>query len=287
MQKGFPAGAKLRQHTAADDCIPSEWGNLVDGEPAHHLAIRAAHAGNVGEKDQRVGMCGNRAGGGHLVRIDVVVLAVEAEGETGEHRHRTHLPDRFKPAWIGADDLANEAEVRSGALFARTKDEAIAAGEPDGRLAMRSQGSDEVFVDAPGEHHQRGIASLGVRDTQPGNEHALLAQRLQGAGQRYTAAMDNRDLVTVTHHLDDRPGAAVQRLGILERRASKLHHVSHNSPSVSCHPFITFRFWTACPAAPFSRLSRQLMTTHRRPSGASWKPRSQKLVRTTCWIWGK
>src|SRR5439155_12004813 len=42
------------------------------------------------------------------------------------------------------------------------------------------------------------------------------------------------------------------------------HSGSDSSPSVSGKPRIAFRFWTADPAAPFTRLSRTPNTTSRR-----------------------
>ncbi len=39
--------------------------------------------------------------------------------------------------------------------------------------------------------------------------------------------------------------------------------------------------------APLSKLSRQETMTSFLPSGESWKPMSQKEVRTTCWICGR
>ena len=53
---------------------------------------------------------------------------------------------------------------------------------------MRAERSDQIFVDAAGQHHQRCIARLRIRDAQAGNKYALLAQRLQRAGQRDTTA---------------------------------------------------------------------------------------------------
>ena len=108
------------------------------------------------------------AGGGHLVGVDVVVLAVEAERDAGDDGHGAHLPDGIEPARIGGSDFADEAEVGSGALFAGAKDEAVAAGKSDGGLAVRAERGDQRLVDAAAEHHQRGVARFGIGDAQAG-----------------------------------------------------------------------------------------------------------------------
>ncbi len=124
----------------------------------------------------------------------------------------SHLPDRFEPAGIGRGNLADEAEVRVGLLLARAKDVTIAAGEPNGSLAMRSDGGNQRFVDAARKNHQRGIPRLGIGDAQAGDELALLAHQRQGARQLDAAAMDHRDLVSVGDQIGDGLAAAVQNL---------------------------------------------------------------------------
>src|SRR2546426_11901279 len=70
------------------------------------------------------------------------------------------------------------------------------------------------------------------------------------------------------HHRLERPGrvgACGQPLGPIEVVAADLHdaHLQHMSPSVSGRPSITFMFWIACPAAPFTRLSIAAITVSR------------------------
>src|ERR1019366_8350863 len=51
----------------------------------------------------------------------------------------------------------------------------------------------------------------------------------------------------------------------------------YSSPAASSSPNMMFMFCTACPAAPFTRLSMQLITTSRLPSLPSEQWMSQKL----------
>ncbi len=163
-------------------CCFFQGGDLGEGEPAHDVAVRAFDAGDVGEEDEGVGLGADGAGGGHLVGIDVVVLAVEAECDRGDDGNSAHRPDGFEPAWVGCGDLADEAEVGVGLLLAGAEDVAVAAGEADRGLAMRAEGGDEGFVDAAGEDHQGSVAGLGIGDAEAGDELALLAHLGEGAG---------------------------------------------------------------------------------------------------------
>ncbi len=201
-------------------CCLFHGGDLCEGEPAHDVAVGSFDAGYVGEKDERVGLGADGAGGGHLVGVDVVVLAVEAERDRRDDGDGTHRPDGFEPARIGGGDLADEAEVGVGLLLAGAKDVAVAAGETDGGLAVGAEGCDERFVDAAGENHQRGVAGLGVGDAQAGDELALLAHLCEGARQLHTAAVDDGDLVAVGDQLGDGLAARVQQLLVLEGGAA-------------------------------------------------------------------
>ena len=109
---------------------------MIDRQPSEHLAVRAFDAGDVGEEDERIGVAGDGAGRGHFVGVDVVVLAVEAEGHGREDGHAVQIPDGLDPARIAGDDLAHVAEVGRGAFFAGAEEQAVAAGEAYGGLAV-------------------------------------------------------------------------------------------------------------------------------------------------------
>src|SRR5438309_8069289 len=88
-----------------------------------------------------------------------------------------------------------------------------------------------------------------------GNAHVLLDQARDGIG---ACGEQSRSVQCVSADLYD--------------------ETLHSNRSDSENPKARFMFCTACPAAPLSRLSRQLMTVTRLPSGASANPMSQKFV---------
>src|ERR1700679_199010 len=201
--EGFATGVELGEHSAGDDIGLFHGGNLRQGEPAHDVAVGTFDSGDIGEEDEGIGLGGDGAGGGHLVGVDVVVLAVEAEGDGRDDGDCAHGPDGFEPAWIGGGNLAYEAEVGVGFLFASAKDVTVASGEADSGLPMRTDGGDEGLVDAAGEDHDGGVAGFGVGDAEAGDELALFAHLGEGAGELHTTAVDDGDLISVDDEVGD------------------------------------------------------------------------------------
>src|SRR2546426_3400848 len=98
---------------------------------------------------------------------------------------------------------------------------------------------------------------------------------------RLTAAVDD-------HGRTDRAQAASafgNPVGAGQLVAAELDdtHVQHAKPAVSGSPSMTFMFWIACPAAPFTRLSIAAMTVSRgrRTSTTSATPIATRLRYTT------
>ena len=82
------AGAEFGQHAAADDCVFGERGDLIDSQRITSPSAPRTPGTSV-RKTSALACAAHGAGGGHLVRVDVVILAVEAESHAGEHRHRS------------------------------------------------------------------------------------------------------------------------------------------------------------------------------------------------------
>ena len=135
---------------------------------------------------------------------------------------------------------------------------------------MLESAADQFLVHVSGQHHHGEVACLGVRDAKAVNELAGLAHLIQDARERRAAAVDHGHLMLAGQLLDRQRGA-LQELCIFHRRSTQFHHDLHFSPSSSPHPYITFMFWTACPAAPLIRLSRHETMTSRRRSGSQYK----------------
>ena len=120
-----------------------------------------------------------------------------------------------------------------GALFARAEEQAVAAGEADRRLAERAQSGDQALVHVAGKDHQRDVARLRVGDAQAVDELALLAQRLERAGQLHAAAMNHGHLVAVAHQLGDGARAAFEQRRSFQARSAQFDDVLHSRPSAA------------------------------------------------------
>ena len=93
---------------------------------------------------------------------------------------------------------------------------AITSGESDCGLAVGADGGYEGLVDAPGEHHDGGVASLGIGDAEAGDELALFAHLGESAGELHASAVDDSDLVAVGDEIGD--GFSERRGGSLDPR---------------------------------------------------------------------
>src|SRR5215469_10990316 len=151
----------------------------------------------------------------------------------------------------------------------------VSAAESDSRHARRLDGCHQLLVHHAAEHHQRDIASLGVRDSQAIHKFTLFAELLENTRQCLTAAVHHSYPMSILSQLCDRSRALAQNFRFVESCSPNFHHDCHCRPSSSPHAYIRFMFCTACPAAPFSRLSMQETSTSRRPSSARQNPRSQ------------
>src|SRR4051812_10480836 len=274
MQSGL-AGFHLGQHAARnhrrlDQRLDSLLVEVADGRTAF-----IKYAGHFCEEDQRLRMACNGARRGHLIGVHVVVLAVGAERDAGDHRNATGIPDRLQPGGIDRADVTDKAEVGSALSLAGEENLSISAGKTHRMHASFGQCGDERLVHQAGEDHESNVASFTIGDAEPVHELAGLAQFLEGAGKRAAAAVDDHDLMTVFGETLDRTHTGLKGLRIFESDAANLEHDLHCSPSLSSNPYITFMFCTACPDAPLTRLSIAEKSVRRRPSFESANPRSQ------------
>ena len=107
--KSFAARVELWEHPAGYHGIAFELRDGREVEPAKHGAVSPFYSGDVREKDERLGVSRDGGRGGHLIGIDVVVLAVKAESDGANDGNGTHSPDGVKPLGISGGDLADEA----------------------------------------------------------------------------------------------------------------------------------------------------------------------------------
>ena len=210
-----------------------------------------------------------------MIGIHVVILAIAAQRHAGNHRHGVLLPDGVDPARINGRDFAYETQVMAGGGFlARPEGLAIAAAKSHGRLAHGRQRRHQLLVHVPGQYHHGEVAGLRVSDPQTIYKFAGLSNLGQHPRKGRASAVYYGNLVLI-RQLPDGERRPMEQRGVLQGSAAKLDYDFHFSPSSSFQPNIRFMFCTACPAAPFIRLSRQETSTMRLPSLASVNPMSQ------------
>ena len=101
---------------------------------------------------------------------------------------------------------------------------------------------------------------------------------MQRSRELCASAMHHRNLVMFAiGKIHNGTRTLMHEFFVIEGRAADLDHDSQFRPSCSSKPNITFMFWTACPAAPFIKLSRHETKTRRLPSALKLK----QVVRNT------
>src|SRR5664279_5779404 len=246
---------QLRQHAAAHGCLLHHLRDGFHVEPTNDNPFGVPYTRDVGDVNQRVCATCNRACRRHLVGIHVVILAIETERETGYHRHDAGSPQPLDPLDIHGPNVAHESQVRR-LLPGGAKHSQVAAAEADCRLTSRADGCNQQLIELPGQHHHGNIARLRIGHAQPIDKCGFATELLQGAAQGGASAMHYDDLMACFAQAGNRPGELLDQLLTVERSPANLDDELHCKPAFSSKPNIRFMFCTACPAAPFKRLSR-------------------------------
>src|SRR5581483_2004724 len=175
-------------------------------------------------------------------------------------------------------DAADGSQVRIHGLgFHQQR---IDSRDAHGTRAGAIQASHQLMIDASCQNFDHAVQHVRRRNTQAVHEPAFNSALGKKARHLLAAAMDYYDFVHARYS-GDLPCQHIARFGSIEQCTAGLEEKLHSRPSVSARPSARFIFCTACPAAPFTRLSMALITTPRPPTGSNATPMSQKFVRAT------
>src|ERR1017187_2364935 len=282
----FDAGVKRAQrgvqfglHTAGGDAVGDQLSAGGSGEEWPDVPGAIEHAFDIGEEDELAGAEGGGAGDGHLIGVDVVDLALAVAGHAGHYGHVAVGGQQVQQRGVGFSDAAHSAQGWVHLLGLH--EEAIDAGDSNGKSARAVDGGHQFVIDAAGEDFEHGVDGFGRGDAETADEGAPDTAFGEVAGHLLAAAVDHGDFVSGGAGGGDFEGQAITRDRGIEQGAAEFHQQFHNSPSVSGQPSIRFMFWMAWPAAPLTRLSMALTTTARLVGASKATPIWQKLVRVT------
>src|SRR5437879_6774204 len=247
MMQSVTAGLQLGKHAASNHRLTNQSLNSLESQPWDNRPVGIFHARHICQKDQRVSLTSHRASRRHLVGVDVVILAIRADRDTGDHRNSALPPDGFHPARLNHRDLADKPEIVSIAIFlACPEHHAVSAAQADRRLSSRANRGNQALVDNAREYHERNIPGFRIGHAQPIDEIALLPKKLQGASEGGTPAMDYGHLVAILSEVDHGARAFVQRRFVFERCATDFDDYSQLYPSVSSSACVRFMFLNDC-----------------------------------------
>src|SRR5208337_1843218 len=282
--EGALGGLQLQNHAAGDDARVHEMVDLFAGNGREDF-VAIEDAGDIGEVHEVVRIDELSTGRSHVIGIDVVELAVRAQPEARGNRGKLLPPERFEKAHIDAGQIAHIAEAaldvvmheRCGGETGRVR-----RGDADSGLAFCGNRGGKPFIKQPGEYHYSDIAGFAIGDAQSGDKFAFNPETLEGGGEETATAMNHQDFVAMPRERGDVLRELLHGGGIFEQSAREFDDNPHKSPVCSSRPSVRFMFCTACPAAPFPKLSRHETIMRRFPSVSRTKPISQKFVFVTC-----
>src|SRR5205823_3625303 len=120
---------------------------------------------------------------------------------------------------------------------------------------------------------------------QPVHKTALDASLFEGPRHLLAATM-NEDQFVIGRDCRELTGNCAAAFRVPQKRATYFDENLHKSPCVSGKPSIRFMFCTACPAAPFTRLSMQLNASSRVPLSSSRGCTRQRFEPQVCLVAG-
>ena len=189
-----------------------------------------------------------RAGGSHVIGINVVEFTVGSKPETSCDGKKSFPPERFEQRGVDAGEVADKTEAafdivvnqRSGSKAIRVR-----GADADGRMAGSRNGSCQTLVEQAGKDHDRDVARFAIGNPKSADELALDAEAFERFGKKAPAAVDDKDLVSAFGKSSDMGGKIVDESGFFKQGTRKFDNDFHSRPVCSFIPNITFRFWTA------------------------------------------
>src|SRR5208283_5281674 len=107
------------------------------------------------------------------------------------------------------------------------------------------------------------VPGLRIGNSQAVDERGFATKLLERPAQRRASAMHDDDLMALFAQAWNRLGEFLDQFLAVERGPANLDDELHCNPAFSSKPNIRFMFCTACPAAPFKRLSMHDTSTTR------------------------
>src|ERR1700722_1928449 len=228
-------GFKLQDHSARHFIPAYEIFDFTTANGAQNF-FSVENAGDIGEKNQTVGLDEFRGGCSHMIGVNVVEFAVGAKSQTRGDRNDLGAPKRAKKINIYFGKIADESK----AAFAFTDlhglgQKACSVGSADAhcRLPRKRDGSGKTLIQQAGKNHYGGIASFAIGDAQPVDEMAGNSHALQRAGEDFSAAVNYEHFISGAREFADLPRDLLYCLRTFKKSARNFYYKSHSNPAVS------------------------------------------------------
>ena len=166
-----------------------------DGEEGGRVVRDAAHAVDVRQIDELLGLERRGDGSGGGIRVDVVALAVLIHADGGDDGDILVRAKGIEQLGVHLDDVAHMAQVHAVGqrrLLRHLNQSGILAAQADGLAAQLADLRGDVLVELAGQHHLHDLHRRVVGDAQAVVEAAAHADAPQhGVDLRPAAVYEN------------------------------------------------------------------------------------------------
>src|SRR5271170_6266129 len=214
-------GFEFQDHAAGNFVLADE---LLDFAAAHgaqyFLAVK--YAADVRQKNQAIRADEFRGGSGHVVRVDVVKLAVSTQAQARRDRDNTRAPEGSQKIHIDLSEVADEAETALAFIeLHRLGQETRRIGSADAHGGLSGEGdrAREALVEQAAENHYGRVARFAIGDAQSADEAAADAHARQGRGEYFSAAVNHQQFVAGACQLSDLPCDGLHGFFTFQQRA--------------------------------------------------------------------
>jgi len=226
---GTLRGFELENHAARNDAALDQAFNLLAGDDREN-SLPIENAGDVREIDQLISAEIFRAGGGHVVGVDVVQLIVRTQAEARGNGQKPFVPERFDEGRVQSGEIADEAQTAFDFVVHHglgDETPSVRGRDADGGLPFRGDRRGQFLIQQAGEYHDGHIARFAVGDAQAGDELAFDGHALEGGGEKAAAAMHDENFVALLGKRRDLLRERAHRVVVFQQCSCELDYDSH------------------------------------------------------------
>src|SRR5579872_176437 len=271
--QGVSRSVQLCLHTPVSSAFRNQPVTILRCKFRNHATGTIAYTIDISEEQKRLGAEACSARHRHLVGIHVVNPPRAVPRNARHHWQIAISGQNLQQPCVRSHSPPHRPKL--GTHLFGLREHRVYSRKAYSRSPSGNKRSHELLIHCPRKNLQNCVQHIGRGDPKSIDEMTLDPPFCQEARHLFAAAVHHHDLMTSSRDLVDFCSQAASRRFAVEQRPAQFDEKLHNRPSVSGNPSARFMFCTACPAAPFPRLSIVQTTTARPVAPSRRTPISQ------------